>query len=150
MPVDQKTSLLVDGKKQMARKLDGWMAKRIEEQIARRLEDNKTPIQSIEYGLSIKKMKQTRDISRNPIFWPFQDLKQANLSRKNIFRPEIHDEQLDIITINQNMHYQRRQMNQNRDISQKPIFWTILALKWVKQSHINLSQTRICLSLIHI
>ena len=59
MPVDQKTSLLVDGKKQMARKLDGWMARMIEEQIARRLEDNKTPIQSIEYGLSIKKMEQT-------------------------------------------------------------------------------------------
>ena len=54
MPVDKKTSLL-DGKKQMARKLDGWMARKIEEQIPRRLEDNKTQIQSIEYGLSKKR-----------------------------------------------------------------------------------------------
>ena len=88
-------------------------------------------------------MKQTRIISGKPIFWPIQDLKQANLSRKNRFRRKNHDAQLDIITINQNMHYQRNRMNQNQDISQNPIFWPILALKWVKQSHINLSQTRI-------
>ena len=43
MPVDMKTSLLEGqmAKKQKARKLDGWTAKKIEEQIARRLEDNK-------------------------------------------------------------------------------------------------------------
>ena len=43
-----------------------------------------------------------------------------------------HDAWLDITTINQNTHYQRNRMNQNRDISQNPIFWPILALKWVK------------------
>ena len=93
-------------------------------------------------------MKQTRIISGKPIFWPTQDLKQANLSRKNRFRRKNHDAQLDIITINQNMHYQRRQMNQNRNISQNPIFWPILALKQVKQSHINFSQMRKCRLLV--
>ena len=46
MPVDQKTSLLVDGKKQMARKLDGQNTRSLEMQtmdgqIARRVDGQK-------------------------------------------------------------------------------------------------------------
>ena len=40
------------------------------------------------------------------------------------------------------MHYQRRQMNQNRNISQNPIFWPILALKWANESPKNFEQTK--------
>ena len=68
--------------------------------------------------------------------------KIGQLKQQKQVQTKNHDAELDIITINQIMHYQRNRMNQNRDISQNPIFWPILALKWANESPKNFEQTK--------